>query len=500
MRGDEFGGRSIVDIQASEIFDYAKPYFKGRSSTLSKVAGFLTVTSLKGIVDVTALASGNPGLVDLEGLYPYIIEEFVSTRKKKDGAEREIKEVLDVLRDISVPGPFVISINGEGVRLEQYLCLRAWEAAAERPPLVFVIADDELELGNIKSEIVRTSPLKKSELFDFLRQECGSKANDIERKFRTWIASRSPLYGRTSSQDPFIDLYEASSFLQFLENLPDEDEHSLPNPVLPRVPAPIMFQEEPLGIGLDHTLAVGVRPSHTAGAARALRNQAADLASLPTLENAIPRASVVLSRIAAVLERIAMSHGEAEEADLVEFGVEFSSLEGRVYEAGDRLGVLSRGEVLSFIGEATRFLNRFDIWKNYREQGGGEISKVADPAVASTAISILRSAISEGILTDEAAGRVASALENISESDGAVRREGLTRSTENLGAALGRGALKATKAGAVALGSELKERAVEVTADASERFVRKHAGQFLALAAARSGAWLTMMVSHLIDQ
>ncbi len=250
----------------------------------------------------------------------------------------------------------------------------------------------------------------------------------------------------------------------------------------------MMFARSDNLIGIDHQPAKGLSPQTARGAARALRNQANEIILSGGLQNAAPGLNNVLTRIAAAAERIEKSE-LAEESDVIEFGVEVSYFERRLFDAKDRLGEMSKGEVLAFSSEASRFISRFDSWKNYIEE-----TRFSAPSreAAEIASSLMKKAIDAGILNDEAAAKIEGTLRDGSD-DNEGRQEGIARSSENLTSVVGRNALESIRSTASEVGKEAKSQIAKSTIEASKNFIVANSPALIRLAQLRGGRWLEML-------
>ncbi|WP_157683894.1 hypothetical protein [Brevundimonas diminuta] len=268
------------------------------------------------------------------------------------------------------------------------------------------------------------------------------------------------------------------------EDAVDDTIKSIPSKII----APMMFARSDNLIGIDHQPAKGLSPQTARGAARALRNQANEIILSGGLQNAAPGLNNVLTRIAAAAERIEKSE-LAEESDVIEFGVEVSYFERRLFDAKDRLGEMSKGEVLAFSSEASRFISRFDSWKNYIEE-----TRFSAPSreAAEIASSLMKKAIDAGILNDEAAAKIEGTLRDGSD-DNEGRQEGIARSSENLTSVVGRNALESIRSTASEVGKEAKSQIAKSTIEASKNFIVANSPALIRLAQLRGGRWLEML-------
>lgn len=479
------------------VSDLVSFYYVGRKALLRRIASFLSSAADPSLIDFSALQSGKVELIGHHFIYDFIAERYIRTRKRDaESAPQEIAEFLSILESQTIEEPIVISHYGYGWTYSHLLALDIRDRSANFVPLV--IAVDTKFMGNASFAVERR-PIQQEEAFRFLSDSLPMRHAEVVSRYSLFNAtqsrSRSRSRERNSDSRTSISLFDVSSFANFLRNLGSEDVSldSVAAVIPRRVVAPVMFEDSDTGIGLDHSGVYGTSASQINGSARALNNQIYELITLGSLDNSIPRITNVLRRMSNILVRVT-SGRIAEEADVVEFGVEFSYFESRIYEADDRLGSLSRGEVLGFLGEGKKFLSRFEAWRTYSEETDTP-QTAATLDNASAAIQILRLAVAEGVISLEASARVEIALEADNDGNSNVWGEGYVKSGENLGAALGRGALKAAKeVGEGALGG-----ATEAASEISRSFMRRHAEVFMRLAASRSERWLAMLLDYLSD-
>lgn len=488
----------LVDSSGNTLFSLLKPYYKGRSALFNRLTSFLFSNYPQGLVDFGRLDSSPSAVMDLRESRKDIVAAYVHSRKKPQGAEEAINEILDHFLTLRLDGPVVIQLHQAQPSIAQYLILHSWSRGPRSIPCVILT---KAHASWQKPEFtLERDEYKKSELFELVSGATGNPVDEIEKTWSFWSATQSR-FGRTDRNSTSVSVNEGARFANFIREFDtsnvelDDIVAAMPQ----RVIAPIMFREDGANISLDHRAVNDAPLAHVIGGARALRNQIAEVLAAGIVDNSVPSANATFNRVSSVLERI-ITTGQADDSDVIELGVEFSYLEGKVYEAAERIGALSRGPLLGFIGEMSRYLGRFECWAEYQEKGGSEPELAVDVSIAEASVQILTAAISDGVLTPEATSRVQATVDDDDLFASAGKRQGATRSTESLGAVMGRSVLNAGKRGVGEFGDEVRKRAVTELADSSEAFLKKNAGHFLKLAATRSGQWLAMLLEHLGDQ
>lgn len=482
----------LIGKRAKTLREVMYPFYVGRTALLDRILSYGDgYTMIHGPWVENFVKNGRPES-DFDSFIDGVLVSYVKSRRRKEGAESDFREFIRNLEKADLSGPLLIMM-GARISVSQASVVHAMSKNGSAYPSV-VCYNDRPDFADDEFSVER-KPVTKEELISLLAGHLGKDISDIEARFSIWQATSHRVHNDSSD----LTIYEASAFASFVKRVDGEDL-SISGPVnyVPsRVVAPVMFEESCGRIGLDHSPVNDNNQSHAIGAARALKNQAIDLASIGSLDNALPNISRTILRISDTLDRISKSQ-KAEQADVVELGVDLSYFESRIYSARDKLGSMSANEALSFIGEANRFINRFDAWKTYLEETNLPEDVLVSEETSDAAVKLLKLAVGEGILTPDARAKVESVLAT-NELDQPIRRDGVARSGESLGAALGHGAIKASRAVGKKLGEEAANQAAEAVVDETTNFLKRHAPLFLKLAASRSGKWLAMLVSEITN-
>lgn len=478
---------TIIDQQGRHPFDALRSIYWGKTSTLRSVIGFANSHAPGVGINISEeyLLNLNPSIG--EEIRSDLVRSYQNYKKRSRNNEETINSFLNRFDQISVDGPVIITANENVFSYIQWLVISRWAEKVPKPPLV-VLIDSKQNLIDSDSLSVIRSPVRASELIEFLSEELAWKNLNVEKYFDLWRLSHP--YRRNYTTKSSVATYDINSFASFLMRIDTEEDaiddtiKSIPSKII----APMMFARSDNLIGIDHQPAKGLSPQTARGAARALRNQANEIILSGGLQNAAPGLNNVLTRIAAAAERIEKSE-LAEESDIIEFGVEVSYFESRLFDAKDRLGEMSKGEVLAFSSESSRFISRFDSWKNYIEETGFSASPREAVEIAS---SLMKKAIDAGILNDEAAAKIEGTLRDGSdENEG--RQEGIARSSENLTSVVGRNALESIRSTASEVGKEAKSQIAKSTIEASKNFIVANSPALIRLAQLRGGRWLEML-------
>lgn len=482
----------IINSKADHPFDALRDAYWGKTASLRKIVGFLNGTQcgLTGTISIADLSEPDQDLIEL------IIEkakaEFINSRKNPSGADAEFEIFLDKFDSVPIPGPIVMTVSRHGLTYLQWIVIGRLLLQENPTPTVILVDRDAESVFEITKSYKRV-PVTGNELFEFLSQEFGKSSSELKRLYDLWHASRGARKPKLAL-DEDMSLSEGSSFVSFVRNFDtDETPVELATRSIPqRIVAPLMFVAGAERIDVDHEAAKGISAASAKGAARALKNQANDVVSSGGISNSVPGLSQVLKRISQTAEKLELS-SPPEEGDIVELGVDVSYLEHRVYEAKDRIGEVSLGEVLAFVGEANRYLSRFEAWRTYREETGQTLGASAE--VSALAHQLLVKAAEAGLLTDEARARVLTTLHSDVADEDANRREGIARSSENLTSVVSRGALKALEAGGKDLAKEARSQAAKGLVDKSQAFLIANAPALMRLAQLRAGKWLEMVAN-----
>lgn len=487
----------LVDNYGSTIFSLMRPFYKRRSKVSNRIQSYLFSNYTQDLVALGRPGSSRAVTMPLSQAREQLVAGYLKSRKIKTGADAEIEEFLTLWETVDLSGPVVIQMHGSRMTLAQYLILEKWANKDDFIPLV-ISSSTHASWQNPKLTIFR-DPLLVDEIIDLLCLVTGKNHQELKRTWSFWSASQSRY--RPAGPENTASLSDTEKFVNFVrtfeEPAPDlnEIEASIPN----RIVAPIMFREAETFIEIDHSQISSTNVNHILGGARALRNQIHEVMASGSVDNSVPGATATFTRLSTVLDRI-QREKRADEADIIELGVEFSFLEAKIYDASDRIGVLSKGPILGLLGEVSKYLSRFEAWRTYRDETADDPEGLANQTVAEAALQLLQNAMCDGLLSPEAVERVRAATEDEDALASAAKREGATRSTESMGAALGRSALKIGRQGIEELGNEARKRTVDQLADTSEAFLRKNAQSFLQVATARGGQWLTMVLQHLLEQ
>ena len=478
---------TIIDRQGRHPFDALRSIYWGKTSTLRRVIGFANThaPSIKTNISEDFLLSLTPSIrADVRGRF---VNDYLAHKRDLGSNKEEIETFLRRFEQISIEGPIVITASENMLSYIQWLVISRWEEESPKTPLIILIDSKKNSIGPDSLSITR-SPIKVPELVEFLGEKSPEKKRNVEKYFDLWRLSQP--YRRNYTANSSITAYDSSAFASFLMRIDTEDDvvdntiKSIPSKII----APMMFARSENLIGIDHQPAKGLSPQAARGAARALRNQANDIILSGGLQNIAPGLNNVLSRISAAAERIEKSE-TAEESDVIEFGVEVSYFESRLFDAKDRLGEMSKGEVLAFSSEASRFLSRFDSWKNYIDETG---FSTPSSEAADIASSLMRKAIDAGILTEDAVAKIEGTLKTGSD-DNEGRQEGIARSSENLTSVVGRNALESIRSTTSDVGKEAKSQIAKSTIEASKNFIVANSPSLIRLAQLRGGRWLEML-------
>lgn len=478
---------TIIDQYGRHPFDALRSIYWGKTSTLRRVIGFANsyAPRIKTNISEEFLLNLSPSIG--AEVRESLIKNYQNYKRNLGNNKEEINTFLNRFDQLAIEGPIVIIASENALSYIQWLAISRWAEKPSNTSLVVLIDAKKNSIESDSLSITRT-PIKVSELVEFLGETSPEKKRNVEKYFDLWRLSQP--YRRNYTAKSSITAYDSSAFASFLMRVDTEDDavdnaiKSIPSKII----APMMFARSENLIGIDHQPAKGLSPKTAKGAARALRNQANDIILSGGLQNIAPGLNNVLSRISAAAERIEKSE-TAEESDVIELGVEVSYFESRLFDAKDRLGEMSKGEVLAFSSEASRFLSRFDSWKNYIDET--EFNPPSSEA-ADIASSIMRKAIEAGILNDEAASKIEGTLKAGSD-DNDGRQEGIARSSENLTSVVGRNALESIRSTASEVGKEAKSQIAKSTIEASKNFIIANSPALIRLAQLRGGRWLEML-------
>lgn len=478
---------TIIDQQGRHPFDALRSIYWGKTATLRNVIGFASshAPAVESNISEEYLLNLNPSIG--KEIRSDLVRDYQNYKKNLGNNKEAINIFLDKFDQLSIEGPVIITLKENALSYIQWLVISRWAEKFPRSPIVVLIDSKKKFIDQDNLSITR-SPVKASELVEFLNVELAEKNLNVEKYFDLWRLSHP--YRRNYTSQSSITAYDSSSFASFLMRIDTEEDafddtiKSIPSKII----APMMFARSDNLIGIDHQPAKGLSPQTARGAARALRNQAHDIILSGGLQNAAPGLNNVLTRIAATAERIEKS-SLVEEADIIEFGVDVSYFESRLFDAKDRLGEMSKGEILAFSSEASRFISRFDSWKNYIEETGFNAPSREASEIAS---SLMKKAIDAGILNDEAAAKIEGTLRDGSD-DNEGRQEGIARSSENLTSVVGRNALESIRSTASEVGKEAKSQIAKSTIEASKNFIVVNSPALIRLAQLRGGRWLEML-------
>lgn len=486
-------------VRGYDLSDILYGSYRGRVKILRRIMAFLSSYVLMSDPQMARRIDSNSLKWPDEAIRQQIVSHYVSSRKRPEGAEQEIAEFFDRFESTVIEGPVVMRKYYGGWNAEQYLtAVRAVEA---KLPLILVT-----EPGNklsLVGEAVHSTSVTVGDTFSAIKSEFQIPVEVIARNFRLWRASRF-FRGRQRS----IDLNEVASmrsfgdFLNFLleavsDSEPESDQQlTIPN----RIVAPIMFQEYAEIIGVDHTAVTGVTYQNSLGAVRALKNLTNDIYNSGVLTNAVLGIGSCLTRMTNILERIEQSSA-LEEADIVEFGVEFSYFESRVINASSKLSSETMEFLLAYTGEGQVFLERFEPWQTYKAESGGMSDGlgVVNRDIAAASIRLLRSAAAEGLLDPTASSRVAEMVAN-ADIDAPVKRASLAATSNNFGAALGRSALKGVTQATVGAAKEVGVATKKKLSETAAGFIHNHSVDLAKLAASGSSKWLNAVLKLFMNE
>lgn len=474
-------GNIIIGEAGFTITHMMRGRYRGRTKVLDKVGGYLDRTAPNSPIGVGD--SIRAGDIDKRAVVEAGVVEYIQSRRLRENAEHEAREYLSHLLDLPLVDPVVFSAQ-EALSFSQLLILAKWLdlPVDERPRLV--ICSNQVGRWIDAREPVKRRPLSLDELKYAVGEAIGASAEQIESYLRIWDATQ-----RRTRDYGYIAAYEANSFLNVAERLHAEAPsiQDVAEQIPTFVPAPVMFTEEANLIGLDRAAQQGADPMHVRGAARALKHQTQELANAG-IDNAIPRCTIALSRIAVIFERLERT-SPTEQADVIELGVEINSLSRRALEAQERLSDYAAREVIGFLSEANSFIRRFDTWRTYEE---AVPSSPADERTAAAALVVLENAVKDGLLTAEAKQRLSASFVGSPDLGDPGSREGVARTTDSLTAAVSRRAIKSLKEAGTQFEKEGTKRAVNASLD----FITENSAQLVAFASARA-PWLGLALRFL---
>jgi hypothetical protein len=419
----------------------------------------------------------------LDSLIEEISRKYVRSRRSKEGADEDIRNYINISINIENTGPTIVNCSN-AVGYQNILAIRAWNERGRNYPLIIVHAESQ----NGRAQQFEREYVDFGEFLEFISQSLEINNREVRRHFEYWKASVNN--GRSINYAKAEGIY-AANFFQFIENVNIEAPTDVTSIPLQQKPAPIMFSATETTIGLDHSTSHGASVSHVKGSVKALTHQASDVLAIPALDNAAPRSSVRITRIICILERI-YSSPQLEMADLIEFGVEFCSFETKMHEAQSRIGELSLGDVIAFLGEGRRFLSRFDSWNEY-EFDARKIQRDNKDTTIS-AIEILTSDSANSMLNEEAKTRVDMHVQKDKDQthdDNA--KEGLSRSAENLAAAAGK-AISNSRLIGRDITKSTKEKTTDLIADSASKFISENSSKLIMLAQSRGTKWIEMLI------
>mgnify|MGYP001627259199 CR=1 FL=1 len=479
-----------IDIYARHPFDILKPRFRGHTATLRKVIGFLSHNHLITEAPISVAALNNLNADAYEFIRDRIVSEYISSRKDTDSSYEDIEWVLASIDDIRFDGPVVFEVAHAGFSYLQWIVAIKW-ASQQRKSAFVILVNESNRSFTYENHAVR-EPITFEELVPFLASQSRKTESEVNRLFRVWKASRSYLqktrFGKT------ISVSMASQFADFVLNVEGEESSAedVQQSIPVRVRAPLMFAAGSQFIDIDHEAASGVSAAASRGAARALKHQAEELIRAGILTNVVPGMVAVLLRIAGVISRLDMSD-VPEESDIIELGVEVSFFQGSIFEAASRISEVSQGEVLSFIGESNKFLNRFEAWRAYNAV---DVANGQDSHEAGTiALELLRKASDAGLLSQYANQRVENSLSGGLIAENPALREGFTRSSENLASVVGRIALKELKSGTESVKKEVSSEVSKGLVQSARSFIVNNSQSILRLSNIRAEKWIEMVVN-----
>ena len=477
---------TLVEKQKIGLSDRIRPHFRGRLGAFNKLSSFTRQPALE-------VKSWGDGAVDDIAKFPVlpddIVHHFLSTRRA--AFDKSIaEEYVNRLMKPDFGGPYIISAYGNSISYDSAIAIKTWSYSKSQKLIVVL---DRKPLGSTKTAIEREY-ISRDDLEAAIMGQLGITAEELRRIY--------PIYKATSYAREKADLdrwtgRNAGRFFDLVVKLrgsidPIEVGASIPS----QQPAPLMFDSFDDVVGLAHTAAVGAAPAQVKGAAKSLTHQAQDLLALPALENAVPRSAIRISRVVTILDRLARGES-ADEADVVELGVEISAFEGSVHGANERIGDFTLVDVLVFLEESHRLLGRFPVWLDYARGANKKVPPHTARHLTESAHSILKAAADERFVSAEAADRIKETTGPGGGEIGDLHRQGLTLSAENFAAAAGRSALRAVKASTGQLGRETKNKVVNNVADLAARFLLQHAGPLLQIAEAQGHRWLEMLLKSL---
>lgn len=486
-------GFIAIGLRALDLSDLLYGQYYGRVRALRRVSAFLNSHVLYRDEHLASLLSNKELFWPDAGIIEYLVEQYVGSRKKPEGAGQEIGEFFSRLGSLELQDPVVLRKYHYGWTAEQ--CIIAAISMQQGVPLVFLTGDPDI-LHAVR-EVVSTQPVTLGEAFEAIEQEFHISHDTIARNYRLWRASKYRRNGQGKiSLDEVVQVSPIGDFVTFLLEAVADDEQSpdQSSSIPARIVAPLMFREDGDAIGIDHTAVTGVSYQNAIGGVRALKNLTSDLRDSGVLLNAITGVTPCLNRMIRLLDRIEHSP-TIEEASIVEFGVEFSYLESRVLNAQPKLSRETMEFVLSYTGQGQALLERFEPWQTYRAEGGGTSDSLGavNRDIANASIRLLRSAADEGLLDQGAVGRVAEMLDS-ADVDAPVKRASLAATSQNLGAAVGRSALTKSQQFAVDVARGAEVEAKKKLSDSAASFIHRHAIDLAKLATTESGKWLSALL------
>jgi hypothetical protein len=480
-------GQIAIGNTASHPFDELKPLYWGNTATLRKVVGFLNSSTppFDMAISEQTLINIPSGFID--DIKSSASAYYINSRKVTSGADRDMLHFFENFDGINFDGPLVILSSDRRLTYLQWLCIDRWSQRRSPRPCVILVERDA-ETPDMGKNIIYRQPVSRGELVSFLAESGLGHTREIDKYFDLWKTGR--YYGDSSEFDLSISTYQCTMFVEFLQQVGNNStpEDLVYKSIPQKISAPVMFAQVGAFIGVDTEPAQGLTSAAAKGASRALRSQAHDLIASGALQNAAPGLGNVLARIAAIADRLERADIMSE-ADIIEFGVDFSFFEARLFDAKDRLGEMSKGEALGFAAEARRFLSRFDSWLTYAADV--RENAIADAEAAALSASFMESALTAGLLTEEAKQKVEGALSSPELDDNT--REGIARSSESLAATVGRNALDTLKSVGDQTLTEAKNTAAKEIVSGSKEFLTANAGTLMRLAQLRGGQWLQML-------
>lgn len=471
----------IINKRGLTPSSFIRVNYYGNSQKFNKVHNFMGSYGMYfhtfGDVEIESITG-----MELEQLYIDIAEHYVQSRRIKNSAEQDISEYLSHLHKVEQSGP-VIFYHSQVVSFQNIIAIKKWDSDGRTYPLVIMSTRN----SESRSQQYERQYVDLDVVVDILSKKYRRSKKDIKRHLDYWKATQRQRNFNINKSTAQI----ATQFFSFTSSVLESGEESPSALALEQRPAPIMFSSSATEIVLDHVAAQGAPASHVRGAARALTHQANDLLAIPSLENAVPRISVKITRLISVLERIFTSNA-ADEADIIEFGVEFSSIESQLYQSQDRISDITAGDVISFLGEGKKFLARFESWNEY-ESDAKSLSETKESAAI--ALEILRSNSAILSLDSEAKQRLEEIIDNKSiDTSGELSREGASRSAENLTAAAGKALVDFSKSTGNKTIDTTREAVSEKLSDSASKFILENSSRLIQFAQSRGAKWIEMLI------